>query len=1682
VRIVTVNRGISRGLIVGQLLGLIPAPVLARPAVQTPQTPLPVAAASAPPTVRVNRTVPTVTPVSATPVFSASAPDSEIMRARVFPEPLVPVGGVSDALENRALASALTAYVERGSPETTGDLDAFLRQYPHSRWRAALLTNLGLVLRRTGYVSRALLFWEDAWALSKDATDRPTRQLADRALGELFELNARLGRADVLEQWFTAIEGRDVIGSATEQVAGARQALWLMRNRPGEAFRCGPLAVHAILRATRADSQGDARVLAYPSTLNGTSLAQMRTLAGTVGLDLQMAQRLEVSAPLPLPAVVHWRTDHFAAVIREENGRVLVHDATFGEEWWISRAAFDQEASGVFLVPGGILPPGWRAVGEAQGAEVWGRGINTGVDPACTDSCGCKTVGGDGPGASGGKRGDDQASGACPSCGLATYRFHALVVSLNLQDTPVGYAPPRGPAVRFTVTYSQRDAYQPQTFAYANLGPKWTFDWLSYVEDDPTNPAAAVGLYVRGGGHETHTGYNAATQSYAPYKRNQAILVRTSSSPIRYERRLNDGAVEVFAQPDGVATYPRRIFLTAWRDPQGNTVTFTYDASLRMVAATDALGQVTTIAYEHADPLKITKVTDPFGRFSTFEYDAAGRLLRITDVIGLQSVVTYGVNDFVTSLTTPYGTTTFLKGEEGLNRWLEAIDPLGGRERVAYGGGADPSDPAGTVPTGMLTTNSFLQRSNSHYWDKRAMALAPGDRTAAWTLHWAELNSGQFLASGTLESERRPLERRVWYNYPGQTTSNFESTIYQPSVTGRVLDDGTTQLWKTTDNSRGQVTSRTDPLGRRTAYVYAPNEIDLLEVRQTTGTLNDLLATYSNYTAHHLPGTITDAAGQETTFTYNTSGQILTVTNAKHETTTYVYDANGYLLSVTGSVAGTTTLTYDGYGRVRTTTDADGYTTTMDYDALDRPTRVTYPDGTYEETMYDRLDPVARRDRAGRWTRTVYDAMRRVVSVRDPAGRTITQQWCTCGSLDAVIDAKGQRTSWERDLQGRVTREVRADGITATVYAYQSTTSRLKTITDPKQQVTTYTYRLDDALQSTVYTNAQIPTPSVSYTYETGYHRLATMVDGVGTTTYGYKPVGVLGAGQVASVDGPLVDDTVTYAYDELGRITSRLINGVGTTQSYDALGRMTTEINPLGTFTYGYDGVTSRIANVTYPNGQTSDYVYLGTLGDHRLQTIHHKRPGGATLSKFDYTYDVVGSILTWRQQADSDPAVEWRYTYDLADQLLTGDTWSTGTTPAVLKRYAYTYDAAGNRTSEQIDDSLVESVYDNLNRLVQQRPGGTLRFAGAVNEPATVTIQGRPADVGPDNSFRGIAPVTPGTNTVTIAAADGSGNPTTQQYQIDVAGATKALTYDANGNLTSDGTRTFEWDARNQLVAVNVGTHRGEFTYDGLQRRVRIVTRDSGIVKSDTKTIWCETGICEERAADGETTIRRVFALGDQADSVARFHATDHLGTVGEVTNGASTLLVRYAYDPWGRRALTTGSDVTSEGFTGQRWMTEGAVGLTQYRAYDSSTGRWLSEDPAGLLAGSHLYRYVDNAPVAYSDPDGLMKRCCRPVRGLSSACHCWIVLDDGQTIGGYRFGAWLFQIANHTDDRPTPRGSTCEELPLSTCQKKQVGKTWADYPDTTVYRPTNTSNTAVSKALQSVGQSLPTCAIGR
>ena len=76
------------------------------------------------------------------------------------------------------------------------------------------------------------------------------------------------------------------------------------------------------------------------------------------------------------------------------------------------------------------------------------------------------------------------------------------------------------------------------------------------------------------------------------------------------------------------------------------------------------------------------------------------------------------------------------------------------------------------------------------------------------------------------------------------------------------------------------------------------------------------------------------------------------------------------------------------------------------------------------------------------------------------------------------------------------------------------------------------------------------------------------------------------------------------------------------------------------------------------------------------------------------------------------------------------------------------------------------------------------------------------------------------------------------------------QALTFDAVGNLTSDGQRTYTWDAENRLIGITYPGVSGKataFTYDGLGRRVTIAsTPPGGGSATTTSYLWCGSTIC--------------------------------------------------------------------------------------------------------------------------------------------------------------------------------------------------------------------------------------------
>lgn len=1228
--------------------------------------------------------------------LSENPTTEELCRIRVFGEPLVPIGRVPSVAENNELANALKAYALRVEPDDFSGLTGFLERFRESPWRASLLCNLGIEYYRSGHYSKTLPAWQEAWALSENASDRKSRAVADRSLGECAYMLARLGRTAELGMLLNSVKDRPLSGSATELIAGAKQGLWAMQHKPEIAFRCGPLALDRILYAVNAVRVGEPAIQDSKSTAKGFALSQVAHLSARLGMNYQMAQRAG-GAEILCPAVVHWKVGHYAALIRKEGDRFLVQDPTFGNDLWMTPKALEAEASGYFLVRPGMLPEGWRAIGEDEGLQVWGKGKTNDNDKDRTRHDDKKK--------DDKKRKDDDKK----NCGMAGYSVHLMVVSLNITDTPVGYPPPVGPPVRFTLTYNQREAGQNDTFFYSNLGPKWTCNWLAYLVDDPSNPSANVRYYAEGGGAFTFVGFNASNPTSDVEPMEGTSLRRVSGSS--YEMRYPDGSAKAFSKSDGAVGTSRRIFLTRISDAAGNAIEIDYDDTFRITKLRDAIGQLTTLFYEKADDaLKVTRVTDPFGRSAAFDYDSHGRLARITDVIGISSQFAYDSGDFITALTTPYGTSRFSKGETGRTRWLEITDAQGDKERIEYSEsetvGVPFSELYSTVPKGMFARNWVMDARNTFYWDKKAYAEAysPTNYTSARLYHWLHTPDGT-TAAGVLESEKMPLENRVWYNYPGQAShdaATLPGILERPSKVGRVLDDGSTQIREYEYNRHGNLTRTVDPVGRTMSFIYDSNQVDLIEVRQTTGGTAETLARLV-YNAQHRPTLIQDAAGQFTTNTYNVRGQLLSTSNARGEVTTYAYDTSGYLLAIDGSLPGdgdTIRYGYDRFGRIRSVTDTDGYTLAYSYDNLDRLTNVSYPDGTFTTVTFNKLDRENVRDRLGRETRFEFNPIRQLISVTDPLRRVTRFDYCNCGALTGLVDPMGRRTSWRYDIQSRLISKEYVDGSTIQ-YEYERTTSRLKSICDEKRQFTLFDYHHDDSLKRRSYPNALVATPTVTFVYETNYERVAAMQDGFGTTRYQYHPVNALGALKLAAVDGPWGNDTVTYEYDRLGRVASRSISGVAESFAYDELGRVTNVLNALGSFDYSYSEATPRVRRVSFPNGQRTHYDYFDNSRDLRLKQILNLGRDAQIVSRFDYAHDAHGNVTNWIQELGRGEKQSWTAAYDPVDQL-TQLTINDERGRSV--QHSYSYDPASNRLTEKVDNDMRRFAYNALNQLVSQ------------------------------------------------------------------------------------------------------------------------------------------------------------------------------------------------------------------------------------------------------------------------------------------------------------------------------------------------------------------------------------------
>jgi RHS repeat-associated protein len=399
--------------------------------------------------------------------------------------------------------------------------------------------------------------------------------------------------------------------------------------------------------------------------------------------------------------------------------------------------------------------------------------------------------------------------------------------------------------------------------------------------------------------------------------------------------------------------------------------------------------------------------------------------------------------------------------------------------------------------------------------------------------------------------------------------------------------------------------------------------------------------------------------------------------------------------------------------------------------------------------------------------------------------------------------------------------------------------------------------------------------------------------------------------------------------YDELGRFVGQGVNETTESFSYDAIGRIVTSDNALGHFERRYEKLSSRLETLLYPNGLRTIYSYYSNNHDRSLQTQQNLGPGGVNLSKFDFTYDAEGQVITLGKLLGTSLSQFW-FDYDEAQQLVSAHNASNPV--LAFHRYDYHYDSSGNRTSD--------SDYD-------PHPVG----GGWLN--------------GTFASYR----------------VNARNQLVARTLQVNNQGAVDSkLIYDAVGNLIDDGEgNRFQWDAANRLMAVNQGNEkRSEFIYNGLSRCVAVIEKTGSAVIGTRRFVWNANRIVQEQDGN-DNVVRRYFAEGEQRLHRERgeyYYTRDQLGNIREVTDGAGALQARYDYDPYGKRTKLAGSRDFDFGYTGYFHHERSGLDFALYRVYHPRLGRWLNPDPIAERGGLNLYEYAGNNPVNAIDPTGLFK----------------------------------------------------------------------------------------------------------
>ncbi len=428
-----------------------------------------------------------------------------------------------------------------------------------------------------------------------------------------------------------------------------------------------------------------------------------------------------------------------------------------------------------------------------------------------------------------------------------------------------------------------------------------------------------------------------------------------------------------------------------------------------------------------------------------------------------------------------------------------------------------------------------------------------------------------------------------------------------------------------------------------------------------------------------------------------------------------------------------------------------------------------------------------------------------------------------------------------------------------------------------------------------------------------------------------------------------------TYRYDQKGQLIKVTDNGNEMDLSYGEYGNLLSETFPLQSggksVTHSYDSFYRPIG-LGIGNLPVAEYEYGS---DNRLSAV------GNQFAKGNYAYVSDSEKLQARswQIDDSAPFLTMRNAYDDGIRF-------SGLTVNNQREVNYSLNIEDRKTSaEMFDGSKWNYSYDNSGQLTH-----ALRHENdaELNQMSyTYNRLGNRLSSEEDSIARLY-----------------TSNQLNQYMLVDMDG----ISYDADGNMLMNRGWLYTWDTLNRLVKAEKDHLTLEFDYDYMGRRSEKKVSENGVLIKHERFIY--SGYKLIGVFDAMDNDRQIFTFVWQPESVGKdvllsmvydgngyYYITDGNKNITGLMDSAGNRVASYIYGPFGNILEKSGemADANPFRFSTEYHDDETTLIYYNYRYYDNTLGYWLSRDPLAENGSSNLYNFVNNNPINYIDPLGLV-----------------------------------------------------------------------------------------------------------